>query len=79
MPPKKKKKSRKVKYYKTDFMIPESTRKRLKGFCEKHDTTANKVFRKALREYLERNFIKHEYHDSSVATNQMSIFDLLEP
>ncbi len=77
MPPKKKK-IRKVKYYRADFKIPESTKKRLTGFCKKYDTTANKVFRRALREYLDRNHILYDHHDSRVSANQMSIFDLLE-
>ena len=76
--PLKKKRIRKVKYYRADFKIPESTKKRLTGYCKKNDTTANKVFRRALREYLDRNHIMYEHHDSQVAANQMSIFDLLE-
>lgn len=78
MPTKKRKKTKKVKFYKAEFKIPESTRNRLKGFCAKNDTTPNKVFRKALREYLDRNFIYHDHADSHVSPNQMSIFDLLE-
>jgi hypothetical protein len=76
--PTKKKKSKKVKYYKAEFKIPESTKKRLKVFCQKYDTTANKVFRKALREYLEKNYIYHDHPDGHISPNQMSIFDLLE-
>ena len=78
MPNKKKKKARKVKYYKADFKIPESTKKRLRGFCQKHGATENKVFRRALREFLEKNHFHQEHFDIQVAANQMSIFDLLE-
>ena len=78
MPNKKKKRAKKVKYYKADFKIPESTKKRLKGFCNKHDTTENKVLRRALREFLEKNHFHHDHFDAQVAANQMSIFDLLE-
>jgi len=73
-----KRKRKKVRFYKTDFKIPESTQKQLKGFCKKHHTTPNKVFRKALKEFLDRNHFHHEHYDSQVAANQMSIFDLLE-
>lgn len=76
MPPRKKR--RKVRFYKADFKIPESTKKQLRGFCKKHDTTANKVFRRALKEFLEKNHFHHDHHDGQVAANQMSIFDLLE-
>jgi hypothetical protein len=78
MPPKKRKKSKKVRYFKAEFKIPESTRVRLKGFCAKYHTTPNKVFRKSLREFLERNYLYHDHADSRIAANQMSIFDLLE-
>jgi hypothetical protein len=78
MPNKKKKKAKRVKYYKAEFKIPESTKKRLKGFCSKHETTENKIFRRALREFLDKNHFHHEHFDLQVAANQMSIFDLLE-
>jgi len=78
MPNKKKKRAKKVKYYKAEFKIPESTKKRLKGFCMKHGTTENKIFRRALREFLEKNHFHQEHFDMQVAANQMSIFDLLE-
>ncbi|NVO20261.1 MAG: hypothetical protein HXX13_11200 [Bacteroidetes bacterium] len=76
--PKKKKRTKKVKYYKAEFKIPESTKKRLRGFCKKHNVTENKVFRRALREFLEKNHFHQEHYDMQVAPNQMSIFDLLE-
>ncbi|MBK7213536.1 MAG: hypothetical protein IPH88_09640 [Bacteroidales bacterium] len=76
--PRKRKRVKKIKYYKAEFKIPESTKKRLKEFCSKHKTTPNKVFRKALREYLDRNLVYHDHADHMVAANQMSIFDLLE-
>lgn len=72
------KKRKKVKFYRADFKIPESTKKQLKGFCKKHDTTANKVFRRALKEFLEKNHFHDDHFDAQVAANQMSIFDLLE-
>lgn len=73
-----KRKRKKVKFYKADFKIPESTKKQLNGFCRKHHTTANKVFRRALKEFLDRNHFHHDHFDNQVPANQMSIFDLLE-
>jgi hypothetical protein len=78
MPTRKRKRAKKIKYYKAEFKIPESTRTRLKGFCARYNTTPNKVFRKALREFLERNYIYHDHADTHISPNQMSIFDLLE-
>lgn len=71
------KKRRKVKFYKADFKIPESTKKRLNGFCTKNNTTANKVFRRALVEFLDKNHFHFE-HYQEIPENQLSIFDLLE-
>jgi len=74
----KKRKRKKVKFYRADFKIPESAKRRLNGFCRKHNTTANKVLRRALYEFLDKNHFHVEHYDGQVAANQMSIFDLLD-
>lgn len=68
------KKKKKVKYYKKDFKLPESSNKRLKLYCKKQHTTQNKVFRKALREFLEKNVHLPEAHAHEVSPNQLSLF-----
>jgi hypothetical protein len=77
MPKRGKKKPRKIKFYKKNLKIPESQNKNLKQFCKSHKTTENKVFRKALREFLQRHvhFIEHGHHE--VSPNQLTLFDFL--
>ncbi len=74
MPPKRKAKKKKVKYYKKNFMLPDSSNKKLVMFCEKHNTTQNKVFRRALKEFLNRNVNLNEFHHHDVSPNQLSLF-----
>lgn len=77
MPKRGKKKARKIKFYKKNLKIPESQNKMLRQFCAAHHTTENKVFRKALREFLQRNvhLFEHEHHE--VSPNQLTLFDFL--
>jgi len=77
MPKRGKKKPRKIKFYKKNLKIPESQNKTLRQFCKAHHTTENKVFRKALREFFQRNahFIEHQHHE--VCANQLTLFDFL--
>jgi hypothetical protein len=75
MPKRGKKKARKIKFYKKNLKIPESQNKSLRQFCATHHTTENKVFRKALREFLLRNvhLTEHGHHETSA--NQLTLFD----
>jgi hypothetical protein len=75
MPKRGRKKPRKIKFYQKNLKIPESQNKLLRQFCKSHKTTENKVFRKALREFLQRNvhLIDHPYHE--VSANQLTLFD----
>jgi hypothetical protein len=77
MPKRGKKKPRKIKFYKKNLKIPEAPNKLLRQFCKLHHTTENKVFRKALREFLQRNvhMIEHGHHE--VSPNQLTLFDFL--
>lgn len=76
MPKRGKKKPRKIKFYKKNLKIPESQNKMLRKFCEAHHTTENKVFRKALREFLQRNVHLTEHQHQEISPNQLSLFDL---
>jgi hypothetical protein len=75
MPKHRKKKQRKIKFFKKNFKIPESQNKKLKQFCKTHHTTENKVFRQALREFLQRNVHVVEHQQHEVSPNQLSLFD----
>jgi len=70
-----KQRKKKVKFYKKDFKLPESTQKKLKYYCNKYSTTQNKVFRKALNEFLKRNLPLNENHQVEVSPNQLSLFE----
>jgi hypothetical protein len=70
-----KKKPRKIKFYKKTFKITESQNKMLRRFCEAHSTTENKVFRKALQEYLQQNVHRIEHTHHQVSPNQLTLFD----
>lgn len=77
MPKRGKKKPRKIKFYKKNLKIPEAQNKTLKQFCKSHNTTENKVFRKAVREFLQHHahLIEHGHHE--VSANQLTLFDFL--
>jgi hypothetical protein len=77
MAKKAKKKVRKIKYYKKTLKIPESQNKKLRKFCKAGKLTENKVFRMALREFLNRNvhLINQPHYD--VSANQLSLFDFV--
>jgi hypothetical protein len=77
MPKRGKKKPRKIKYYKKNLKIPETQNKLLRQFCKAHKTTENKVFRKALREFLLRNVHLTEHSHHEVSPNQLTLFDFL--
>jgi hypothetical protein len=50
---------------------------RLRQFCKAHHTTENKVFRKALREFLQRNIHLIDNQPHEVSANQLTLFDFL--
>ena len=78
MPKRAKKKPLKIKFYRKNLKIPQSQNKLLRQHCTTQRTTENKVFRKALREYLQRNvhLVEHQHHDAGA--NQLSLFDFSE-
>jgi hypothetical protein len=77
MPKRGKKKPRKIKFYQKNLKIPESQNKKLRQFCKTNKLTENKVFRRAIREFLLRNvhLIDHVHHE--VSANQLTLFDFL--
>jgi hypothetical protein len=75
MPKRGKKKPRKIKFYKKNLKIPEGQNKMLRHFCQENQTTENKVFRKALREFLQ-NHVRAALHiHNEINANQLSLFD----
>jgi hypothetical protein len=77
MPKRGKKKPRKIKFYKKNLKIPESQHKKLRQFCQENQLTENKVFRKAMREFLQRNMHLSEHVHHEVSPNQLTLFDFL--
>lgn len=77
MPKRGKKKPRKIKFYKKTLKIPESQNQKLRQFCNDNKLTENKVFRRAIREFLQRNvhLIGHGHHE--VSANQLTLFDFI--
>lgn len=77
MPKRGKKKARKIKFYKKNLKITDPQNKMLRQFCKTHKTTENKVFRKALREFLQRNVHLIEHTHQEVIHNQLTLFDFM--
>lgn len=77
MPKRGKKKPRKIKYYKKNLKIPESQNKKLRQFCKANNLTENKVFRRAIREFLQRNVHLMEPVHHAVDPKQLTLFDFM--
>ena len=77
MPKRGKRRARKIKFYKKNLKITETQNKLLRQFCKTHKTTENKVFRKALREFLQRNVHIIEHGRQEVSPNQLTLFDFI--
>lgn len=74
----KKKRNRKIKFYKVELKIPEALHKQVRKYCKKNKITPNKFHRRAIREYIELHARYAEHAESQVGKNQMSIFDIIE-
>ena len=72
-----KKKARKIKFYKKNLKIPEAQNKMLRKFCKENKTTENKVFRRALREFLLRNVLPLDHSHHEINPKQLMLFDFL--
>jgi len=71
------KKKFKVTYSKVELKIPTVQKRRLKAFCKTSNTTINKVYRKAIREFIDR-YAHPTGHTQMISENQMTIFDICE-
>jgi len=76
MPKRGKKQTRRIKFYKKIYKIPESQQKMLKQFIKQHQTTENKVFRKALREFLQHHAHLFDHPHTEIGANQLKLFDM---
>ena len=72
-----KKKPRKNKFYQKNFKLPESQNKKLRLFCKANHLTENKVFRRALREFLLHNVHLSSHAHYEIQANQLSLFDFV--
>jgi hypothetical protein len=77
MPKRGKKKPRKIKYYKKCLKLPDSQNKKLRKFCNTNNLTENKVFRRAISEFLVRNVHLIEHVHQDISPNQLTLFDFL--
>jgi len=63
--------------YNKTLTIPESQNMKLRQICKSNALTENKVFRKALREFLQRNLHLIEQTHQQVSANQLTLFDFV--
>lgn len=73
---KKKIKRKKIKYYKYDLKISKPEKEKIDRYCCVHKTTPNKLFKKALRDFLKR--FGNNAPIETVTKNQMNIFDIID-
>jgi hypothetical protein len=76
MPPKRTKRRKKIKYKSISLKVSANQYNNLQRYCAKHDLTPNKVFKKALRVYLERFGPAIDNHTVKVSEKQLTIFDV---
>jgi hypothetical protein len=74
---KKKTKRKKVKYYKFELRLSKPEKDKIEFFCTLKKTTANKLIKSALREYLKR-YISNYKQPEVIEKNQMNIFDIID-
>jgi hypothetical protein len=77
MPAAKKKKVKKIRYKKINFKLSEKQKAIIDRYCKVHKTTANKLFKKAIKEYLLRN-ANLEEDSYYISENQLQLFDFEE-
>jgi len=67
-------KKKKIRYKRVVFKITTKQKKIIKIYCEKRKTTPIKLFKKAVKFYMEKNqaLPKHEYY---ISKNQLKLFD----
>jgi hypothetical protein len=75
MPVKSKKRRKKIRYKSISLKVSANQYKTLQRYCSKHKLTPNKVFKKALKVYLERFGPVLDGQTIRVGENQLTIFD----
>lgn len=68
-------KRKKIRYKKVEFKISAIQKKRIDRYCRLKKTTAVKVIKKAVKEYLERHAADLP-EEVVVSKNQLKLFDL---
>lgn len=69
-----KKRYKKKKFKKLNFMLSERQMKSLKNYCKARNTTPNKLIKKSIRIYIE-NFDKSVPKKYHVQHNQLDLFN----
>ena len=73
---KKKPKRKKIKYFKFELRLSKPEKEKMEFFCAVKKTTANKLIKNALREFMKRH--GGDLKRPEVAEkNQMNIFDVI--
>lgn len=75
--PVRKKRVKKIKYKRINFKLSEKQKAIIDRYCKVHKTTPNKLFKKAIKEYLLRN-ANMEEDNYYISENQLQLFDFEE-
>ncbi len=78
MPSKKNSKNSKkvgIKYRKISFKISDKEKKKIDNYCRIYKTTPNKIFKKSIREYIEKNGKEPIIFEDE---NQLTLFEEIE-
>ncbi len=74
---KKKNLRKKIKYFKFEVKLSKPEKEKIAFFCAVKKTTANKLIKNALREYLKRHGGELK-RPEVIEKNQMNIFDIID-
>lgn len=69
-------KRKKIKYFSFEIKLSKPEKEKIDFFCKVRKTTANKLIKSALREYMIK--YKDLKIPEPVSKNQMNIFDVIE-
>ena len=69
-------KRKKIKYFSFEIKLSKPEKEKIDFFCKVRKTTANKLIKSALREYMIK--YKDLKIPEPVCKNQMNIFDVIE-
>jgi len=71
------KKPKKIKYKKIVFKLSEKQFKIVKRVCEINQMSPNKLFKKAIKDYIVHNY-DFSSNNYEISENQLDLFDLVE-